>query len=195
MQKTVENYFKIAAQVALDTVVSEGDGGEMCLGDGFSHFLDAASTAHEAGNTLRFVGNGGSAGIASHMAVDFAKRAGIRANAFNDAPMLTCLGNDLGYEQVFAHQVQLHTRPGDMLVAISSSGQSENILNACSAAKANGGQVVTFSGFETDNPLRGMGDLNFYVGSFEYGFVELTHMGLLGAAVDIFIGRPIERHA
>jgi len=127
------------------------------------------------------------------MAVDFSKRGEIRANALNDPAMLTCLGNDLGYEEVFAHQVSLHARDGDGLVAISSSGQSENILRAVKAAQDKGVRVVTFSGFKADNPLRAAGDLNYYVNSMEYGFVELTHMALLGALIDIMIGWRVDQ--
>ena len=71
-----------------------------------------------------FVGNGGSAGIASHLAIDFSKNGGLRSLAFNDASALTCLGNDLGYENVFAKQIDFHARAGDLLIAISSSGRS-----------------------------------------------------------------------
>ena len=83
-----------------------------------------------------FVGNGGSAGIASHLAIDFSKNGGMRAMAFNDPSALTCLGNDLGYENVFAKQIEFHGRAGDLLIAISSSGRSPNILNAVKAARA-----------------------------------------------------------
>ena len=82
-----------------------------------------------------FIGNGGSAGIASHLAIDFSKNGGLRALAFNDPSALTCLGNDLGYENVFAKQIELHGRAGDLLIAISSSGRSPNILNAVEAAR------------------------------------------------------------
>ncbi len=194
MQKTVERYFDEAGSLPLKTLVTDANGSEYALGDGFSRLLELVVAANDRGNTLRFIGNGGSAGIASHMAVDFAKRGNIRAGAMNDPAMLTCLGNDLGYDQVFAHQIELHTREGDVLTAISSSGRSPNILNACTAARAKGATIVTFSGFDADNPLRALGDLNFYVGSPEYGFVELTHMALLSGAIDILIGWPTEPH-
>jgi hypothetical protein len=85
------------------------------------------------GNKLIFVGNGGSASIASHMATDYSKNDGIRSLALNDSSMLTCLGNDLGYEQVFAKQIELHARAKIFLIAISSSGRSPNILYAVKA--------------------------------------------------------------
>ncbi len=134
---------------------------------------------------VMLVGNGGSAAIASHMAIDLSKNAQVPAMAFNDAPALTCLANDYGYGQVFAKQIQYHGTSGDILVAISSSGTSENIINAVLAARHVGGvQVFTFSGFLPKNRLRGCGDINFYVPSSQYGFVELTHQIILHQVVD-----------
>jgi D-sedoheptulose 7-phosphate isomerase len=135
-----------------------------------------------------FLGNGGSAAIASHMAIDYSKNGGLRALAFNDPVSLTCLGNDLGYENVFAKQVDLHARSGDLLVAISSSGKSANVLAAVASARERDCRVVTFSGFQVDNGLRSAGDVNFYVGSSEYGFVEIAHLALCHAILDIDMG-------
>ena len=129
-------------------------------------------------------GLGGSAAIASHVVIDLNKAAGVRAVALNDPAALTCLANDLSYQEVFATQIAWHGRPGDVLVAISSSGKSINILQAVEAARAARMRVVTFSGFRGDNPLRLSGDLNFYVPSDRYGFVELAHQILLHAVTD-----------
>jgi len=150
----------------------------------------AAHDAHDAGNKIIFVGNGGSAGIASHLAIDFSKNGGLRALAFNDASALTCLGNDLGYENVFAKQLEFHARPGDVLVAISSSGRSPNILGAVKMARQRDCKVVTYSGFSENNDLRRTGDVNFYVRGQdkEYGFVEVAHLALCHAVLDIDMG-------
>ena len=131
-----------------------------------------------------FIGNGGSATIASHMAIDFSKNGGMRALAFNDGAALTCLGNDLGYENVFAQQIEMLASNRDLLVAISSSGSSPNILNGVAAARKAGREIITMSGFSKQNPLRKLGDLNLYVGSQEYGFVEAAHLGLCHAWID-----------
>ena len=130
------------------------------------------------------VGNGGSAAIASHAAIDFNKAAGVHALALNDAATLTCLSNDMGYEHVFAEQVCWHARAGDMVIAISSSGQSANILRAAQAAMDMGCRVVTFSGFAMGNPLRASGWVNFWAPSTSYGFVEIAHQTLLHAISD-----------
>jgi D-sedoheptulose 7-phosphate isomerase len=137
------------------------------------------------GNKIILIGNGGSAAIASHVAIDLSKNAHTRAVTFNDAATLTCLSNDYGYEEVFAKQVEYYARPGDTLVAISSSGVSANIIYAVVAANR-GGRIatITFSGFDPDNELRRMGHINFYVPSMRYGFVELAHMILLHSMID-----------
>ena len=96
--------------------------------------MEDASRAHAAGNKLVFFGNGGSAAIASHMGTDYSKNGNVRALALNDSSMLTCLGNDLGFDRVFAKQIDLHARSDDVVVAISSSGSSANILNAVQGA-------------------------------------------------------------
>ncbi len=161
---------------------------KIALGEGCEWVRRAAHQAHDSGNKIMFVGNGGSAGIASHLAIDFSKNGGLRAMAFNDAAALTCLGNDLGYENVFAKQIEFHGRAGDLLIAISSSGRSANVLNAVKSARACGCQVVTYSGFTADNDLRSVGDINFFVNSKEYGFVEVSHLTLCHAVLDIDMG-------
>jgi D-sedoheptulose 7-phosphate isomerase len=122
------------------------------------------------------------------MATDYSKNGNVRSLALNDGSMLTCLGNDLGYNQVFAKQIELHARAGDLVVAISSSGRSENILNAVNAARKAECAVVTFSGFTPDNPLRGLGDINFYIASDRYGFVEIGHLTICHAILDFICG-------
>lgn len=146
--------------------------------------VESARRVTKGDNKIVFVGNGGSAGIASHMAIDYSKNGGMRALAFNDGAALTCLSNDFGYDKVFSTQIDLHGRSGDLLMAISSSGQSASILNAVGMARARGMEIVTFSGFRADNPLRRLGDVNFFVDSDQYGFVEIIHLSLIHAVLD-----------
>ena len=150
---------------------------------GFDRCIDLLAGCGTAGGAVFWVGNGGSAALASHFAVDVFN-AGIRSTAFNDASMLTCMGNDCGYEQVFARPVSLFASPGDVLIAISSSGRSPNILAAVRAARERDCSVLTLSGFRPDNPLRGLGDGNFYVPSEAYGPVETVHAIICHALVD-----------
>jgi D-sedoheptulose 7-phosphate isomerase len=136
-----------------------------------------------------FVGNGGSAGICSHMAADWLKNGRFAAMAFNDPASLTCLANDLGYQYVFSEPLGFFGYDGDVLFAISSSGKSPNIITAASAANDRKMHVVTLTGFDADNPLRRMGGINFYVPEHQYGYVECAHQCILHAILDIQMQR------
>jgi|SRR5262245_9240097 len=180
----VESYMD-ALSTAVKTVEPTDRSGKLIHVDEAIDWTAAtARRVHDEGHKLIFVGNGGSAAIASHMATDYSKNGNLRALAMNDGSMVTCLGNDYGYDQVFAKQIEFHGHAGDLLVAISSSGRSPNILNAVVAARKIGCTVVTLSGFSTDNPLRAQGDLNFFVRSRFYGFVEIAHLTLCHAILD-----------
>ncbi len=145
------------------------------------------SACAAAGGKIIFIGNGGSAAIASHMATDFWKNVGIKAISFNDSVLLTCLSNDEGYAYVFAKSIQMFAQPADLLIAISSSGKSENIIRGVDAIYEKGGKAVTFSGFTSDNPLRRKGEINFYVPVSHYGYVEVIHHALCHCLVDVMI--------
>lgn len=142
-----------------------------------------------AGRKVIFAGNGGSAGISSHLAIDLAKNAGVPSICFNDASLITCLGNDFGYENWMAHALRLQAHKGDCFVAISSSGKSRNILNAVAKAREMGLSVVTLSGMAPDNPLRGLGDADFWIDSRSYNLVETAHQFLMMAVIDLIIGK------
>ena len=184
----IDRYFTTLAGYLTEAVVTSNGGEIVEMAWAVNHVMAHARRAHAAGNKVIFVGNGGSAAIASHMATDYSKNGGVRSLALNDSSMLTCLSNDLGYDQVFAKQLELHARPGDLLVAISSSGRSASILNAVKAARAAKCGVVTFSGFSADNPLRGLGDINFYIACDRYGFVEISHLTICHAILDFMCG-------
>ena len=188
MERDISAYFSALARLGAQTEATDKAARTLGLAAAFAWVQRTAQTAHDSGHKLMFVGNGGSAGIASHCAIDYSKNGNLRALAFNDGAALTCLGNDLGYENVFAKQVEMHGRSGDFLIAISSSGNSPNIHRAVSAARGLGCAVATFSGFRADNPLRVMGDVNFYVGSDVYGFVEILHLTLCHAMLDLAMG-------
>lgn len=140
------------------------------------------------GKKIILVGNGGSAAVASHVSVDFTKAAGIRAINFNEADLLTCFANDYGYERVFEKAVDFYGDEGDLLILISSSGYSANVINAAKRAKKLNIGVITFSGFESNNALRKLGDINFWMDSKAYNIVEMTHHIWLLVIVDYIIG-------
>jgi D-sedoheptulose 7-phosphate isomerase len=135
------------------------------------------------------VGNGGSAAMSSHVAVDLTKNAGIRAINFNEADLLTCFANDYGYEHWVSQALKFYADKGDLVILISSSGSSKNILNGAATARELGLRIITFSGFKPDNPLKKLGDINFYVDSRGYNIVEMAHHVWLVALVDRIIGK------
>ncbi|HEY6258529.1 MAG TPA: SIS domain-containing protein [Xanthobacteraceae bacterium] len=186
--REVRRYFTALSGYLVDAAVTSSSGQTLDMAEAVNQVMAQARRAHAAGNKLIFVGNGGSAGISSHMATDYSKNGDVRAMALNDVSMVTCLGNDLGYDRIFAKQIELYARPDDLLIAISSSGRSANILNAVKAARAAECAVVTFSGFTPDNPLRRLGDLNFYINSDRYGFVEIGHLTICHAILDFICG-------
>ena len=149
---------------------------------------DKIRTVSQNGNKLIIIGNGGSAAMASHVSVDFTKAAGIRAVNFNEADLLTCFANDYGYERVFEKAIEYYSNENDLLITISSSGSSSNVINAAKRAKELKMSVITFSGFSRDNSLREQGDINFWVNSKAYNIVEMTHHIWLLAIVDFLIG-------
>ena len=139
------------------------------------------------GNKVIIVGNGGSASIASHLTVDFINAANIRSMNFNETSLVTCFSNDYGYKNWVSKALDCYSDAGDVVILISSSGQSENMLIAANKSKSIGINVVTLSGFSSDNPLRKLGDINLWVDSSDYNIVEMTHHIWLLAIVDYII--------
>ncbi|PCI00119.1 MAG: phosphoheptose isomerase [Alphaproteobacteria bacterium] len=141
--------------------------------------------ALENDKAVWIIGNGGSVSIMAHLAVDFMNKLGLRCQALTDTSLLTCMANDFGYENVYARPLSIMGRKGDILIAISSSGNSENIVRAVAECADLGMKTVTLSGFKEDNRLfsseRG---LNFYVPSTNYGTVEVGHMAILHTIAD-----------
>jgi D-sedoheptulose 7-phosphate isomerase len=141
----------------------------------------------EQGGRIYLIGNGASASMASHIATDLAKNVGVHAEVFTDLALITALANDLCYEEVFAEPLRRRMKPGDMLVAISSSGQSPNILRAAQEAAKLEGFVVTLSGMKPNNALKSLGNLNFYVKADTYGLAETCHASILHFWVDLML--------
>ena len=132
------------------------------------------------------VGNGGSASIASHVSVDFAKVARVPSATFNNSNLITCFANDYGYENWVLEAIKAYTNKNDLIILISSSGTSNNIVNAAKYCKSNKINLITFSGFNKDNPLSKLGNINFHIDSNKYNYIEMSHHIILLALVDIF---------
>lgn len=157
--------------------------------DGIKLLVDTF-TAHKKSNSqLFFIGNGGSSAIASHMTADFMKNGGMNTYSLYDSAVTTCMGNDYGYEYIFSRPMEFLVRKGDLLVAISSSGNSSNIINAIETARLKGAAVITFTGFEPNNRAKQMGDVNVYVPCKKYGIVESIHNMMLQQVVDLIMDR------
>lgn len=187
MRHAAAAFFSSLGQLCTAITVTDSRGADLGLGPGLEAAANMAAACSDAGGKLLFIGNGASAAIASHMSTDFWKTGGMRSQAFNDPALLTCMGNDYGYPHVFEKPVEMFADPGDVLVAISSSGRSENILRAVDAARARGCRVLTLSGFALDNPLRGRGDINVHVPISAYGPVEVLHHGVCHCVLDILV--------
>lgn len=152
--------------------------------EAFTKIMSCFFETKKTGHQLFFIGNGGSSAIASHMTADFMKNGGMRTVSLYDNALTTCMGNDYGYQYVFSKPLSFLGNRDDLLVAISSSGNSKNIVNAINTAKEKGMLVVTFSGFKPDNLIKSMGDYNIYVPLEHYGIVESIHNMLLQQVVD-----------
>ena len=137
-------------------------------------------------------GNGGSAAIASHFSVDLTKNARVRATNYNESDLITCFANDFGYENWVEKTIEFYGDPGDVLILISSSGRSQNMLNAALMGRKIGlEKIVTFTGMDRTNPLSSLGDYNLWVNSSAYNHVENVHQIWLLAIVDLLIGSAI----
>jgi D-sedoheptulose 7-phosphate isomerase len=178
LQQKVTDYFKTLSELLLSIETTDQQGASLSLEAGAEQAVGMILEAKSASRKMLLAGNGGSSAIVSHVQNDLCKSVGVRAMVFTEQPLLTALANDDGYGSVFEWPIGLWAESGDLMLTVSSSGQSENIVRGLTAARENGCRLITFSGFKPDNLSRSMGDLNFYVPSSVYGFVETAHTAL-----------------
>jgi D-sedoheptulose 7-phosphate isomerase len=157
--------------------------------EAFGMWIDVTMSIREQKNTVFLIGNGASASMASHVAADLAKNGHVHTEVFSDLSLITAIANDISYDEVFAEPLRRSMKKGDMLVAISSSGQSANILKATDEAKKLGGIVVTLSAMKQDNPLLHKGFINFHVPAMAYGLAETCHAAILHHWIDKIVER------
>jgi D-sedoheptulose 7-phosphate isomerase len=172
-----------------DRIESRVDDQSVGMDESVPFAASLLADCHYIGSKIMVIGNGGSAAIASHIVTDAVKNADLRAMTFSDPALLTCLSNDRGYPEVYATPIKLFGESTDVLIAISSSGNSENILRAVDEARDQGMVTITLSGFDPGNRLRTLGRLAFYVPAYAYGMVEITHLAILHAVIDTVIAR------
>ena len=150
---------------------------------------DIIKEVNNNGNKVLIFGNGGSSAIASHFSVDLTKNAGFRCVNFNEADLLTCFSNDFGYERWVEKSIDFYADEGDVIILISSSGNSQNMINGVTASiNKNVYKIITFTGFDNRNSLRKLGDINIWVDSKAYNFIENIHQFFLLSIVDLLIG-------
>src|SRR3989344_1482820 len=177
----IQQYADALHGLVQNAVATTSAGVSRALPLAFEDWFSLMSDVRARNKKVLFIGNGGSAAIANHKALDYTNAGDVRSISFTDPSLLTCFGNDFSYENIFQKSVSYYADAGDMLVAISSYGSSQNILRGVAEARKKQCGVITFSGFAKANPLRAMGDLNFYAPSENYTLVENAHEILLDA--------------
>ncbi|OGV69571.1 MAG: hypothetical protein A2283_02075 [Lentisphaerae bacterium RIFOXYA12_FULL_48_11] len=155
---------------------------------GFAKLLLWTRMTQTHGGTVYLIGNGASASMASHIAADLCKNGNLRTQVFTDLSLITAVANDIGAHDIFSTPLERFADQDDLLIAISSSGSSPNIIKAVNSALERRMKVITFSAMKSDNPLRSCGHINFYVPALTYGEAETCHAALLHYWVDLMVG-------
>ena len=178
LQNTINEFFEKLSELLLSIEVTDRNGAALSLDAGAEQTVQMMLETKDASQKVLLAGNGGSSAIVSHVQNDLCKATGVRAMVFTEQPLLTALANDEGYGSVFEWPINMWAEANDLFITVSSSGQSENIVRGLKAAREKGCRVITLSGFNPDNPSRGLGDMNFYVPSSVYAYVETAHTAL-----------------
>lgn len=165
--------------------IRDGSGHDYELDEGFAQWRAYCLKLKANRQKMFLIGNGASSSMASHFATDIIKNSGIRTLTFTDASLLTAVSNDISFEEVFAEPIKWQAKEGDMLVAISSSGNSPNIVKALAQAQEQKLITVTLSAMSEKNIIRSLGDLNFYIGAETYGHAESGHAVILHHWMDL----------
>ncbi len=184
-----DKYIMELIQMLTNTKFYIDDSRELDYESGIKEMVDCFIKHKRDKTQIFFVGNGGSSAIASHMTADFMKNGGMKTYNLYDNALTTCMGNDYGYEYIFSKPLGFLGQENDLLVAVSSSGNSQNIVNAVNVANMKGMETVTLTGFQIDNRTRQIGRKNIYVPSKKYGIVESIHNLILQQIVDLIMER------
>jgi D-sedoheptulose 7-phosphate isomerase len=184
--KWLNNVEKLNQQLC-GVAVSDFVGKVLDIDQAYGELTDLSNELRQTKNTIYCIGNGASASMASHFSADMAKTGRLHTQVFSDLALITAISNDMGYEEVFSEPLRRRSIAGDLLLAISSSGRSKNILQCVTIAKEIGLTVITVSGMATDNPLRRMGDINFYCPAESYGDIETVHAAILHHWIDCVV--------
>ena len=153
-------------------------------------FKNCIQETNEKGGRLIFVGNGASASLSSHAATDFTKQAKIPSIAFNDHNLITALSNDYGYEYWVSKAIEYYSNKNDLLIFISVSGESKNIINGMKIAKKRNIKTASLTGSKEKNTLKSNTDISLWVDSKAYNIVECIHTIWITLVIDMFVGNP-----
>lgn len=184
-----DEYIKELVETLENVQIFTENGMNLSYEAGIQKLVECFLEHKRNGAQVYFIGNGGSSAIASHMTADFMKNGGMRTYSLYDNAVTTCMGNDYGYAYVFSRPLAFLGQKNDLLVAVSSSGNSPNIVNAVRTAEAKHMDIVTLTGFKEDNMIKNLGYINIYVPCEKYGIVESIHNLMLQQVVDMIMER------
>lgn len=188
MNNFVDEYMNIIYAALDNVVITNHNGEKMQLQQALDQWADRAKNIRdEKKGLIFFCGNGASATMAEHMSHDWFQNAEINTTTCSETAHITAVGNDYSFDEIFSYRIGRIVSDRDMLVTISSSGNSPNIVKALETGRRRGAYLITLSGKEPDNKSRELGDLNFYVPLPTYGLTESAHTVLLHAALDNFL--------
>ena len=154
------------------------------------NFRNSIASTFENNGRLIFMGNGASASLSSHAATDFTKQAKIPSIAFNDHNLVTALSNDYGYENWISKAIEYYSKSNDMLIFISVSGESTNLINGIKYAKKNKIKTASLTGSNENNTIKINTDISLWVDSKAYNIVECIHTIWITLIIDMFVGHP-----
>lgn len=188
-----KEYVQELTDVVESIMVTDAQGQTLDVDTAFAELVKWVEECIRDKRRVYFVGNGASASMASHFATDLAKMAGVPTEVFTDVSLITATANDYGYEKSFSEPLSLRMVEGEALVAISSSGDSPNVVSAVKVARSLGGRVLSISAMKPDNALRSLGDVNLYIDAQTYGLAESGHAAILHHLIDLFgVNTPSE---
>ena len=179
------SFVSLIASLLEDISFRDSNGKSISFTRGFALWRQMAINVRNDQKTLFLIGNGASASMASHFAADLSKNAHLHTQVFSDLSLITAVSNDMGYENVFSEPLTHCAVKGDMLLAISSSGRSANIIKALGVARRLGLSLVSLTAMDPDNPIRTSADLNIYVTAKTFSLAETCHAAILHYWMDL----------
>ncbi len=189
MEQSYVGYMDECREALKQLEVSGQQGQIIMQEEGMERWIDQTKRVNDNNHIIYFAGNGASAMMAGHMSADSTKNGGMKSMFLSETSLITAVSNDISYDEVFAFPLNRFADKADMLIAISSSGNSGNIIRAIETAREKGLAIVTLTGLREDNTVRQLGDINFYVPGKTYGIVEVCHQALLHCWLDKYLDK------